>query len=235
MKRRPGFGYKIAVLITLISVAVIVLMAAGCGGDSDDDTRGTSSTSADYGELLANSDFFNGLENWSLIDTGGTRAHGTNNVEITAVGETNYAVHMTRTCPENDAGAAGVSQKLDKLILPESKLTIKAMVKADLQRGDTIAATGPGSESQAPVIFRVLYDDPDGDSQQWYHGFYYSDIQGADKDRFTSVRQGVWTTYLSGDLTTEIKEGSTVTEFQVYGNGWDFDGSAYDISFTLSR
>lgn len=235
MKRRSGWSYMGIVLALLALLSIGILPAAGCGCNSDSGSNGSKPSSGNYGELLENSDFFSGLQGWSVINEGGSRVHGTNNVDVVKFGETLYAVHMSRSCPENDGGAAGVYQKLDELVYSGSKLTVKAMVRAELERGGALAGSNPEFAPEGPVIFRILYNDAEGNPKEWYHGFYYSDVDGADEEHFTKVRQGVWFEYLSGDLAPVFGEGSTVTEFRAYGFGWDFEGYATDISFTISR
>jgi hypothetical protein len=78
--------------------------------------------------------------------------------------------------------------------------------------------------------FRIVYRRPDGSIGEWYHGFYYGNVPGADAAHFTQVGQGGWVYYQSPNILDEIGAGATILELHVYGFAWDFDGSADSIS-----
>lgn len=179
-------------------------------------------------ELLTNGDFSGQLSGWQIIDQGGTKYHGTNITEILTEGGDRY-VHMYRRCPEKDGGGAGLKQGLNAN-LPGGTLTLSAEVRCDYQNGGAIAGSNPAWYPEGAVQFRIVYRRPDNSTGEWYHGFYYGNVPGADTAHFTQVPRGSWMNYTSGNILSEIGAGATILEFRVYGFGWDFDGFADTIS-----
>ena len=239
-----------ALMLVLLLITALAL-AAGCGESSGeqggqpgeaaapsaqrDQAGGTGLTNQTGQQLLTNRDFAAGLTGWEVIDQGGSRAHGTNLAEAAVDG--GPAVHFTRSCPQNDGGASGVSQALQATLNPGDKLVLSARIKAVDQVGGAIAGSDPRWYPEGPVQLRISYTRADGSAGEWYHGFYYGDVSGADASRFTQVPQGQWQDYDNTGLAADILGNSgqpvTITGFRVYGFGWDFDGYAAAIS--LSR
>lgn len=222
-------------LTSLVIFTLIISIAAGCGGTSGGNGQRNGTSTNNFGELLTNSDFLNGMEGWSVINQPGPSAAGINNVEIIPATQSINGVHMTRTCNQNDIGSSGVSQKINKKLSSNNILTVRAMIKVNLESGDSLAGSNPQLPPESAVQVKLIYTDPKGLQKEWCHGFYYSEIAGANKKLFTKVKQGTWTKYLSGDLKPKIGTGSTLNEFQVYGVGWNYDGYASDISIILSK
>jgi hypothetical protein len=254
MKTRP----RATALLLVFLLATALALAAGCGEKSWDQgaqggkgeeaaapsaqqnqaggsqqTGQTGQISTTGQQLLTNGDFTGGLSGWVVIDQGGSRAHGTNQTEVVVDGG-GPAVWFTRLCPQNDGGASGVSQALQATLNPGEKLVLSARIKAVGQRGGAIAGSDPRWYPEGPVQFRISYTRADGSAGEWYHGFYYGDVPGADTARFTQVPQGQWQEYGNAGLAAEILGNSgqavTITGFRVYGFGWDFDGYAAALS-----
>jgi hypothetical protein len=179
------------------------------------------------GELLGNGDFSQGLSGWTIWDQGGSSYHGTNLVEIVDPTSTAYA-HFYRRCPEKDGGAAGIIQDLSAQ--PAGGLRLSARIRCDYQRGGAIAGSNPAWYPEGAVIFRIYYVKSDGSTGEWYHGFYYGDVPGADTAHFTQVPQGSWYDYLSPNILDEIGTDVSITQFRAYGFGWDFDGFVDNLS-----
>jgi hypothetical protein len=180
-------------------------------------------------ELLSNGDFSGGLANWSIINQGGSNVHGTNSLTLKTEGD-RKVVYMYRRCPENDGGSSGVAQALNASTAGAGALYLTARVKCGYQRGGAIAGSDPRWYPEGPVQFRILFRRPDGSTGEWYHGFYYGSVAGADTAHFTKVSQNSWDSYSSGNILPEIGAGSVITEFRAYGFGWDFDGYASNLS-----
>lgn len=195
-------------------------------GGGDGDGGGTT------GELLTNGDFSGNLNGWTIWDQPGSTYPGTNLVEVLTESGNPY-LHMYRRCPQNDGGASGLKQGLNAT-LSGGTLTLSANIRCNNQRGGAIAGSKPGWYPEGAVIFRVYYRRSDGSTGEWYHGFYYGNVSGADTAHFTKVAKGSWTPYTSGNILNEIGTGVTITEFRVYGFGWDFDGNADSISLRSS-
>lgn len=179
-------------------------------------------------ELLTNGDFSNGLADWTIWDQGGSYAHGTNRVEV----QSGPVLFMYRRCPENDGGASGVIQTLNAGLSGLGELKMTARIKASYQKGGAIAGSDPRWFPEGAVQFRIKYRKADGSDGEWYHGFYYGDVPGADTAHFTQVGQDSWYDFSSGNILSEIGAGSTITEFRVYGFGWEFDGYASSVSLS---
>ncbi len=179
-------------------------------------------------ELLTNGNFSSGLANWSVIDQGGTHYHGTNSTQVKSEGGVPI-LFMYRRCPQNDGGSAGVAQGLNAL-LQGSGLNLTARIRCDYQRGGAIAGSNPAWYPEGAVQFRIKFRRADGSTGEWYHGFYYGSVPGADLSHFTQVAKGSWVDYASGNILPKIGAGSTITGFRIYGFGWDFDGYASNVS-----
>jgi hypothetical protein len=179
-------------------------------------------------ELLTNGNFSGGLANWSVIDQGGTHYHGTNSTQVKSEGGVPI-LFMYRRCPQNDGGSAGVAQGLNAL-LQGSGLNLTARIRCDYQRGGAIAGSNPAWYPEGAVQFRITFRRANGSTGEWYHGFYYGSVSGADLSHFTHVAKGSWVDYASGNILPEMGAGSTITGFRIYGFGWDFDGYASKVS-----
>ncbi len=189
-------------------------------------------------EILKNGDFSRGLEDWVVIDQGGSRYHGLNRVELVGGPEGGKALYMFRRCPEVDGGASGLRQELNLRAEPGRELYLTGRVRADYQNGGALAGCDPRWHPESAVQFRIFFRRADGTEGEWYHGFYYGEVRGADTVHFTRVERGRWHDYSSGDILSEIASGVSdrgveLLAFQVYGFGWDFDGYACNISLVI--
>jgi hypothetical protein len=239
-----ALDHKAAVFAALISLLLICALAIGCGGtkvtvttepkQAASSQKTTQPSNAASGvNILKNSDFAEGLSGWDVVDQGGSRAHGVNKVDVVGVEDSAMALHITRTCPENDGGASGVSQELSVTLKPGDRLVLSAKVRADNEVGGALAGSDPRWFPEGPVQFRIFYE-AGGKAGEWYHGFYYGDVPGADSANFTRVQQGKWYEYASPDIAGELGAEARITEFRVYGFGWDFDGYAADVALSTS-
>jgi len=234
----------------LAAIVALAFLIAGCGGTkvtvstsgvkkstslstaplSQSTTASQSTTPAGTvaggTNILKNSDFAAGLSEWRVINQGGSRAHGVNKVDVVDGESGHKAVHMTRSCPENDGGASGLSQGLSATLKPGDRLVMSARVRADNEVGGALAGSDPRWFPEGPAQFRIFYEKINGEKAEWYHGFYYGDVPGADSVHFTRVAKGEWAAYTSPDIAGELGVGARITEFRVYGFGWDFDGYA---------
>jgi hypothetical protein len=237
-----------------LSLTLLGALVVGCGGTKVTITTqprqassgsttpasvGGTSTASSGGALsgtniLKNSDFAAGLSSWQVIDQGGSRAHGVNKVEVVGVEDSSSAVRVTRSCPERDGGASGVSQGLSYTLKQGERLLLRARVKADNEMGGALAGSDTRWFPEGPVQFRIFFEKSNGQKSEWYHGFYYGAVPGADTAHFTQLQRGEWADYTSQDIADELGVGSRITEFRVYGFGWDFDGYATEIALSTS-
>ncbi len=192
-------------------------------------------------ELLKNGDFYRQLNEWEVLNQGGSRVFGVNNLELVEGPGGSPAVRMTRTCDPNDGGASGLIQKMDNIhVTAGANLVLRAWVKCDMQNGGAIARTDTKWYPEGAVQFRIYYILEDGNKGEWFHGFYYGTVPRADNLRFTNIAQGEWYAYQSGNIAQEISaahggQAFNIYEFRVYGFGWDFDGSAARLSLSLEK
>ncbi len=242
------FGLVLALLLLGMLVMAMALVP-GCGCESSqapviqespDETGAAAappSTQA-AGELLRNGFFPSRFEYWDMLDQKGSKVPGDNQVSLAEGPAGTNAVHMTRTSNPNDGGASGLTQKLSAIVRPGNTLILLADVKCDLQEGGALAGKNPQWYPEGAVQFRIYFKLPDGSDGDWYHGFYYGQVSGADMQHFTQVSQGQWFNYNSGDIMQQISaaypgQAITLTEFRVYGFGWDFDGYASALSLMM--
>lgn len=221
-------------LTTTISCLFFIALLLGLCGCGEAQKSSVPEPASESSQLLTNGSFTNGFEGWEVIDRGGTRAHGENKVKPANGPEGGSAVQIERFCPEKDGGASGLEQPLDVTLEPGSRLDLAADFRIDYEKGGALAGSDPGWHPECAVQFRIFYEEPGGTEEEWYHGFYYSDVDDADVEHFTRVKKGEWESYDSGDIADEIPEGAKLTRFRVYGFGWDFDGYISDVSLRLA-
>ncbi len=234
------------ILACLIGLAAVL---AGCGSTkvalktpqqgqeqaNEISTQSVPPVTASGDNILTNSDFADGTNGWQLWDQGGSRVHGINRVEVVSDSEVGKALRMIRSCPQNDGGAAGLAQKLDRKLGSGRSLVLTARIKVDKQEGGALAGRDPRWFPEGAVQFRVYYEKSSGEKAEWYHGFFYGEVPGADVVHFTPVPRYTWYSYSSGDISGVLGAGARITEFRVYGFGWNFDGYASGIALRMSK
>lgn len=221
------------IAISVITMVALLTMLSSCGTSNVVQELPEEGLSVESKELVSNGGFEEGLESWNVVDRGGSHAHGENNASVTEGPEGKKAVRMERSCPERDGGASGVEQPLDSDLIEGATLRLGATVRSDLEVGGAIAGSNAKWHPECAVQIRIFYVKPDGVKGEWYHGFYYGDVSGADSEHFTRVNKGEWHCYDSSDISGEIGAGAKLTGIKVYGFGWDFDGCATDLSLTV--
>lgn len=88
--------------------------------------------------------------------------------------------------------------------------------------------------TECPVMLHISYIDRDGNSREWYHGFYASSPPGATYPRTCDqclqphelINKGAWYTYESGNLVTDWPEDlrpGTIKQIEFYASGHEYD------------
>lgn len=248
MKIKTSSFFPLFSLLAIVAILSLLMTLPGCGEKKVgtetawEEAAKTEEAAAPpppsrETELLQNGDFSSQLQGWEIWDQGGSRAHGVNHVEIVAGPDGTNALHMTRSCPQRDGGASGLIQKIGAKVPAGSNLVLTAKIKCDYQEGGNIANNNPQWYPEGAVQIRIYYTLGDGTKGDWYHGFYYSTVPGADTEHFTKVALGEWYSYQSGSLLQEIGAAAggqelTIDEFRVYGFGWSFDGYTAQLSLS---
>ena len=129
-----------------------------------------------------------------------------------------------------DGGAAGIYQSLDTVDVADyPHLYARLVGKVLDEKGGNLANSNPVWFPEGAVQVRLKYLTSNEKEQEWYHGFYATPVSGADADHFTRVSRGEWFTYVSPDLTTLPERPRYITEFRVYGFGWEFRGQVAEV------
>jgi uncharacterized protein (TIGR03437 family) len=130
-----------------------------------------------------------------------------------------------------------VSQLVNVPAANYSSLVLSGVVKAvsaDVANG--CGETG----TEFPIQFQVAYKDSGGVDRTLVFGFYFgSGSCGSPTPpdatwvyQTISVPQNQWTTFISPNLKNWIGDGSRITQINIVGNGWDYDGEAANVSLT---
>ena len=180
--------------------------------------------------LLSTPPLARGIAGWKLWLQGGSRVAGHN--EVRRVDDPTYGkvVEFSRTDGGNDGGAAGIYQSLNTVDVSDyPHLYVRLVCKVLDEKGGNLANSNPAWFPEGAVQVRVKYLTSNEKEQEWYHGFYAWPVPGADADHFTRVSRGEWFTYVSPDLTTLPEQPRYITEFRVYGFGWEFHGQVAEV------
>jgi hypothetical protein len=185
--------------------------------------------------LLSTPPLAKGIAGWELWLQGGSTVAGTNEVQWVDDPAYGKVVEFSRTAGGKDGGAAGIYQPLSNVDVADyPHLYARLVGKVLDEKGGNLANSNPAWFPEGAVQVRVKYLTSNEKEQEWYHGFYATPVPGADAEHFTRVSRGEWFTYVSPDLTTLPERPWHITEFRVYGFGWEFRGQVAEVDLVGS-
>ncbi|MHB1346086.1 MAG: hypothetical protein ACYCXK_01225 [Candidatus Humimicrobiaceae bacterium] len=171
-----------------------------------------------------------GIEEWETWLQEGSKEKGTNKVSIVDDPKFYKVVQFQRSSDPDDGGAAGIFQETDISVSQFNNLYIWLVGKIDSENGGNIANAFPKWFPEGALQVRIKYSDDSGAEKEWYHGFYYSDIENPDSLHFSKINKGDYFWYISPDMMIFENKPVIIKEVKVYGFGWDFSGSIADIN-----
>ncbi len=164
-----------------------------------------------------------GIEGWEQWLQGGSRSEGRNTLQMVQDPMFGQVVQFSRSDDANDGGAVGIYQPLSLDVTGFQHVYVWLVGKVIGERGGNIANPNPQWFPEGAVQVRVKYVAASGQEAEWYHGFYVAPVTGADTVHFTQVPHDEWFRY-AADLMALPDPPSRITEFRVYGFGWEFLG-----------
>lgn len=136
-----------------------------------------------------------------------------------------HGYKFERTISDNDLhrnGEAGISQVINRDIRDFTELSIRTLLKVDLQE-----LSGGGSlGSEYPLMLRLYYVDSTGQDQVWHHGFYYQNDDSFSVQGGSFIPQNLWTVYDEPNLLQRLNPTPVfIRRVEVLGSGWSFNSS----------
>jgi hypothetical protein len=192
---------------------------------------GTDSSIPPAGEgLLLTASLDLGIEGWQQWLQGGSQYAGQNEVRLVDDPTFGKVVEFSRVCEPNDGGAAGLYQTLNLDVSSYSHLYIWLVGKVLQEEGGNLANQYPQWYPEGAVQVRIKYLTTAEKEKEWYHGFYVQPVTSADTGNFTQVTQDEWFHYTSPDLMSLPEPPMLITDFRVYGFGWQFLGQVAEVN-----
>lgn len=180
--------------------------------------------------LLPTKSISTGIEDWKTWLQEGSNEKGTNEVSLADDSQFGNVVRFQRSSEPDDGGAAGIYLETDISVLQFKSLYVWLIGKIDNENGGNIANTSPERFPEGAMQVRIKYLDTSGVEQQWYHGFYYSDIKNPDSLHFTKINKRDYFWYIGPDMMGFKNMPEVIKEVGVYGFGWDFLSNLIDIN-----
>ena len=206
-----------------LAMLVFTLAAACTGRKSHQPVRPPAGA-----DLLPAPPISSGISGWEIWLQPGSRDEGVNEVKMVEDSSYGRVVEFSRSSSK-DGGAAGIilPYEIDARAYPHMYLWLVFRILHE--DGGNLANSNPRWFPEGAVQVRIKYTTPEGEDAEWYHGFYYSEVKGADDDHFTRIEQERWLVYLSPDLMGLNPQPKQITETGLYGFGWSFAGQAAEI------
>lgn len=165
-----------------------------------------------------NGDFSMGLDAWRPFSSKGQRP-GNYLVDVRGGGAI-----LGRQQSNNAGGDAGIDQPLDLIVSEPTYLELQVMVNHQTLQGGGFR----GGEYPLQVVLR--YEDQQGQTRTWRHGFYYLG-QSVEPAASTRVTQGRWVPYRSPNLARLSPAPRRINLIRVYANGWDYESRVDNVRF----
>jgi hypothetical protein len=188
--------------------------------------------SAGEKDLIKNGDFADGTTGWQTRTQGGSKVEGMNDATVRAVGDF-HVLEVKRTQGDNDGGGAFAWQEPNEDVSNYTSMTVRMAVDPINEEGGNIGGTQPQWFPEGPCQIRIYYKDVNGTDAEWYHGFYYSGVSGADMNKWTQVPQALWYSYTSTNLMDISPKPKLIKKVEVYGFGWNFTGYMTNVQVVV--
>jgi hypothetical protein len=144
------------------------------------------------------------------------------------------ALQILRTNAGGNGGTTGISKTLNIPITQDTRVNYD--VKATFS--DVSGGAGFG-DGEYPISVEVVLQRDDGSMARLRHAYNYRG--GANKDEgdfiqivFPDVEQDTWLRDESFRVREHFPEAETITELRIYGNGWNYEGWADNVSINKS-
>jgi hypothetical protein len=100
------------------------------------------------------------------------------------------ALELSRSSANTDHSDTGIQQKINQTLRVYSSLQLQA----DIKIGEQQPPGGGQDLTEYPLILRLSYIDLQGQSREWWHGFYIQQdwANPVPEDRATLVSRGDW-------------------------------------------
>lgn len=186
-------------------------------------------------ELVRNGDFTRGLSDWVEYQDQGDDDDGVFGVVQRVPAEIDesrqVAVELSRSSANIDHSDTGIQQKVNQTLRVYSSLLFQADIKIDEQQ-----PPGGGRDlTEYPMILRLSYIDLQGQTREWWHGFYIQPdwANPVPEDRATLVSRGEWH-HVQFDLRNVTPLPHQISSILVYASGHGYAAQIANISLTSS-
>lgn len=187
-------------------------------------------------ELIRNGDFSRHFADWvEFHDPPGDVGPVAGTIELVPV-ETGdgrmVATQLFRPSDQTDSWQAGIQQTIGQSLRVHSSLNLSLDLRIDEQQPH-----GGGDEmTEFPVIVKLDYVDLQGQTREWWHGFYIFDdpTRPVPNDRATLAPRGEWES-VSIDLRNLEPLPRQISSLTVYSSGHSYRALVSNISLTSSE
>ena len=176
-----------------------------------------------------------GLAEWQPWAQQGSIVPGHNQIRWVEASPHGQVADFQRLEGGSDGGGAGLYLPLDLDVTPYPHLYLTVMGRILEEEGGNIANTNPHWFPESGLQVRIRYQTADGETREWYHGFYITPVEGADTEHFSRVPAGEWFTWTSEDLMQWPDPPVRLMRIWVYGFGWGFHSQAAAVDLTASE
>lgn len=187
-------------------------------------------------ELIRNGDFSRQFADWVEYhdppDEGGSVAGTIERVPLETDEGRMVAAQFLRPSDQTDSWEAGIQQTIGQSLRVHSSLNLSLDLRIDEQQ-----PVGGGDEmTEFPIIVKLEYVDLQGQSREWWHGFYIFDDPSSPvpEGRATRVERGEWET-VSLDLRNLEPLPRQISSLSVYSSGHSYRALVSNISLTSSE
>jgi hypothetical protein len=187
-------------------------------------------------ELIRNGDFSRDLADWvEYHDQPGDSGTDSGTIERVPTDRdqgSGVAVQISRSARSGDNWQTGIQQAVGQSLRVHSSLSLSMDVRIDEQQ-----PIGGGDElTEFPLIARINYVDLQGQTREWWHGFYILDdiSNPVPVERGTRVSRGEWTT-VNLDLRNLSPLPRQISSIVVYSSGHNYRSFVTNLSLTSSE
>jgi hypothetical protein len=178
-------------------------------------------------DLIVDGDFREPLEKgWFFYYDRDDPEEASGRVELVTSGA-RQAVLFQRLGGNIRRGETGIFQKLAKDIRDYGALELRLSVMLLYQ-----SLSGGGVlYSEYPIMVRLDYKDPYGNSNHWVQGFYYENPADNLIINGTEIPRNVWYSYESGNLMEILEDvkPAYLTSIRIYASGHDYQSMVTEV------
>jgi hypothetical protein len=172
--------------------------------------------------LIKNGDFSSDLTGWEPVDVqerGRKDVAGVRTLESFIIENLPVrGMRVFRDTAKDTHNETGISQQINRDVLPYRNLYINAWVRVD----NASLSGGGYVGSEYPMMLQVDYVDTTGGRPSWSHGFYYANPENRPVINAEQIQQGAWLHY-HGNLVELKDKPAFISSVRVIGSGHDFN------------